>query len=191
MEELDRTLDAYETHTDHFVEKFLGTVLADRFGGRFRDALPGPRVLDAGCGPGPDAAALASDGLDVLGLDLSPSFLRVARERVPDAGFVRGDMRHLPFRDDRFDGIWCCAALLHVPRAAAPGTLAEFARVLAPAGAVFLTVLYGEGGEYNPEGRYFEQYRPDELRELLADAGFEPRWVEREGDWVQALATRD
>lgn len=127
----------------------------------------------------------------MTGLDLSPSFLATAREGVPAAGLVRGDMRRLPFRDDRFDGVWCCAALVHLPREAVPGTLAEFRRVLGDGGTVFVTVPHGDDGGYNPEGRYFEQYQPTELRARLRTAGFAPRRVETEGNWVRALAVRE
>lgn len=53
MEELDRTLDAYEHHTDHFVEKFLGTVLADQVGDEFREAMPGGDCWTSGAAPTP------------------------------------------------------------------------------------------------------------------------------------------
>src|SRR5438270_725149 len=50
------------------------------------DALglePGMRVLDVGCGPGRHSLALATRGIDVLGVDLSPEFIELARESVP------------------------------------------------------------------------------------------------------------
>ena len=46
------------------------------------DALglePGMRVLDAGCGPGRHALALARRGIEVVGVDLSPDFVALAR----------------------------------------------------------------------------------------------------------------
>jgi SAM-dependent methyltransferase len=64
-------------------------------------------ILDVGCGAGRHAFALAARGYrNVVGLDLSEELLEVAlakakREDSP-ALFVRGDMRHLPFRG-RFD----------------------------------------------------------------------------------------
>src|SRR6266487_1898037 len=55
------------------------------------DALslaPDDRVLDVGCGPGRHALALARRGIDVVGVDRSPDFLRLAcdaasREALP------------------------------------------------------------------------------------------------------------
>jgi SAM-dependent methyltransferase len=62
---------------------------------------PGMRVLDVGCGPGRHARALASRGMDVVGVDVAETFLRVAREDpTTDAGravFVRADAHALPF----------------------------------------------------------------------------------------------
>jgi len=60
--------------------------------------LDAGRVLDLGCGPGRHTAHLSRRGASVVGLDLSRTLLRRARElRVPAIGFVRGDMRYLPF----------------------------------------------------------------------------------------------
>ena len=65
----------------------------------------------------------------------------------------------LPFGDATVAGIWCHAALLHVPRPAVPGALAEFARVLQPGGRLLLPMT-GQGGtegvnlRIRPDGRY-------------------------------------
>ena len=56
----------------------------------------GERVLDLACGAGRHAAELERLGARVVGLDLSPSMLRRARQRAR-APLVRGDMRALPF----------------------------------------------------------------------------------------------
>src|SRR5262249_61837515 len=70
------------------------------------DALaltPGARVLDAGCGPGRHALALARRGFDVVGVDLSSDFIRLARESAVELGvadhtrFDVADVRDLPF----------------------------------------------------------------------------------------------
>src|SRR5262245_38329190 len=49
-------------------------------------------VVDLGCGPGHWAGALVAAGYDVLGIDISPSMVRLARRRVPTATFRTGSL---------------------------------------------------------------------------------------------------
>lgn len=72
--------------------------------------VPGQRVLDVGCGPGRHSLALARRGLDVLGIDLSPDFVALARaaaaaEDLP-VRFAVADVRDLGF-DAEFDAAVC------------------------------------------------------------------------------------
>ncbi len=70
---------------------------------------PGDRVLDIGCGYGRHAVVLAEMGLQVVGLDINPAYLEVARAKAKELGvkvdFVPGDMRHMPWRSE-FDGAY-------------------------------------------------------------------------------------
>jgi SAM-dependent methyltransferase len=77
------------------------------------DALalaPGMRVLDVGCGPGRHALALARRGVEVVGIDHSAEFLRLAREAA-DAEQLAVTFEELDVRDlDRpgaFDATIC------------------------------------------------------------------------------------
>ena len=63
---------------------------------------PGLRVLDLGTGAGRHTRAFAAAGAWCVGLDLSATLLRRAREITP-APLVRADMRRLPFRHGSFD----------------------------------------------------------------------------------------
>jgi len=144
------------------------------------------RVLDAGCGPGWHAAAFAGAGLRAVALDLASAMAALARGRgVP---VVRGDLRRLPFADRAFGGVWSSAALLHVPRADVPATLAEWRRVTADGGLLALSTATGAadgweeapydrgggggGGDDGPALRWFVFHEPDALCALLAGAGW-------------------
>lgn len=60
------------------------------------DLAPGSRVLDVGCGPGRHAHELARRGIEVLGVDISATFVDLARADAPDgATFERLDARDL------------------------------------------------------------------------------------------------
>ncbi|HEX6818490.1 MAG TPA: class I SAM-dependent methyltransferase [Ktedonobacterales bacterium] len=151
-------------------------------------------VLDAGCGTGRDARALAAYGLSVLGVDLSQGMLDEAIERTArrlPQGAIRYavmDLRGLELPDASCRGVWCSASLLHLPLRTAPRATRELARV-ARSGAPFVVFLKsrrpGEEAErmvpyeYAPPGagetltaqRFYAYYTPQEARALLEDAG--------------------
>lgn len=193
MDEVSRTLDVYESESDAYVEKYTAESVAALYGDDFFEALETvqtgdtARVLDIGCGPGPDAETFASAGHDVTGLDITQSFLRDGVERVPEAAFVRGDMRSLPFGSDRFDGIWACASFHHVPRSHARETLRDCRRVLQPEGYLSVIVKRDEQMDDDDTDRHFEYYGRDEFRSVLDSAGFEPVAFETQGKWLRTL----
>ena len=61
------------------------------------------RLLDIGCGTGMAAQLAAMRGARVWGLDASEAELVIARERVADGDFTRGEMEDLPYADGVFD----------------------------------------------------------------------------------------
>lgn len=103
--------------------------------------ISGQRVLEAGCGTGVFLAALAA-GVgatgEVVGVDLSPDFVRTARERGATLSakvtIEQADVCHLPFPDQSFDAAHCERLLMHLPDPTA--ALTEMRRVLKPGGAV-------------------------------------------------------
>lgn len=99
------------------------------------ERLPaGARVLELGCGAGlPVTRALAAR-LSVVGLDLSTEQLRRARQNVPAADLVRGDLAHAPFPAESMEAVAAFYVLTHVPRAEHAAALAEIYRLLRPGG---------------------------------------------------------
>jgi SAM-dependent methyltransferase len=66
---------------------------------------PGMRVLDVGCGPGRHAHALGARGIEVVGVDISATFIDLARAiPTPGVTFQRADARHLAFEGE-FDAV--------------------------------------------------------------------------------------
>jgi ubiquinone/menaquinone biosynthesis C-methylase UbiE len=66
----------------------------------FLAELPLGRIVDIACGTGWLTRFLRGA---VVGVDQSEAMLRIARERVPEARFVRATVPPLPFEDDSFD----------------------------------------------------------------------------------------
>ncbi|MET9642454.1 class I SAM-dependent DNA methyltransferase [Streptomyces syringium] len=140
---------------------------------------PGSRILDLGCGTGlPTARQLTDAGHHVIGVDLSPGMLKLARDNVPGADFRLGDLAEL--RDGRlgtFDGIAAFFALLMLPRPEIPHALRMLYGMLRPGGLLALSMVEADvddfaipflGNTIRVSG-----YLRDELRQVVREAGFE------------------
>lgn len=76
----------------------------------------GDRVLDLACGNGRLLEALVKKEIKYLGVDNSEELLSLARQNYPDQQFVLSDMLNLDnIGDEKFDHIFCLAALQHIP----------------------------------------------------------------------------
>ena len=141
---------------------------------------PGARVLDVGCGKGRDVVALLDMGFDAFGLEPNDAMRAAALARDPRmagrlAAAALPDVGQ-PFGGG-FDGILCCAVLMHL----APSDLAPafdaMAALLRPGGRLLLALpemradLLVDGRD--PDGRQFANHAPAQVRALLAGLGLE------------------
>jgi SAM-dependent methyltransferase len=121
--------------------------------------VEGRCVLDAGCGPGVYAEWLVERGAEVVALDVSPTMIRLAQERLGGrVRLVQADLgRDLdPLADHSFDLVLSALALDYV-RDWAP-LFREFFRVLRPAGHLVFSSAhpFDEFYEHHPTGDYFQ-----------------------------------
>jgi len=128
-------LTAYAHRDDASAEReaeFIASLLA---------LTPGARLLDAGCGSGRHARAFALRGARVAGLDLSEDLLAAAR-RDDGVGYVRGDVRRLPFRDGAFaHAVSLFTAFGYFDEKGDRAHLTELRRVLASGGTFAIDFL--------------------------------------------------
>lgn len=140
--------------------------------------VAGKRVLDAGCGPGVYAEWLIRHGADVLALDVSPTMVELARQRLgADADVRLADLsRPLPFLDSAsFDLVLSPLVFESIRDWAGP--FAEFYRILRPGGHFVFSVTHPLFDFlYYQSDRYFET-------ELVSAEwrGFKPVRVEMPG----------
>lgn len=148
---------------------------------------PGTLVVDLGCGDGKFLAALPGSA---VGLDFAPHALRLARSRL-EAPLVLGDVRALPFKDERVPCItarYILGALLAGDR---DRLRRELERVLAPGGLLAVEEFgredfrYGHGVEVEPAT--FERNRGLSTHYFAREelASFFPTW-----DLVEAVERR-
>lgn len=101
--------------------------------------VAGLDVLDAGCGAGPLTLELCQAGASVVGLDVSPAMVAIARERLgARATFHVADLSHALPLDDSSCHLVVSSLALHYLEHWTP-TLKEFRRVLRPGGQIVLS----------------------------------------------------
>ena len=150
----------------------------------FAAALPGPRVLVAGCGDGRDSRYLALLGLRVISFDLSDAMLAIASARDASGDYRKLDLRDLSGLRVRFDGVHASGCLYHLTKSDLSSCIDAVRRLLGPDGVFYLNLKEGRGQEFRsrpgpgyPGGakakaflqgdRFYSYYRPLEMRSLF------------------------
>lgn len=153
--------------------------------------LPGSQVLDVGCGGGLLTEALAGEGAQATGIDLSEKLIDIARlhllESGRDAEYLLVSAEQLAVeRPAAFDAVTCMEMLEHVPDPHA--ILQACFDLLKPGGRLCLSTLNRTpkafalailGAEYLaqllPKGThdYRSFIKPSEMAASLRETGFE------------------
>lgn len=191
------TLVAYRYHAQAAIESWRRACAPSRFLRQFaKQLLPGALVLDYGCGIGTDLAWLRRQGFRVEGLDGTLDFVLQARRRNPAVRIVHGRFEEIALAPLRYDGIWCNAALIHVPPQRLRLQLEKLRLALKPHGLLGMTLAWGRlkgltrrdwipgrylAGYTRPEAeKFFRRWRILELKVVLGAV--------RRGRWIHILA---
>jgi SAM-dependent methyltransferase len=151
----------------------------------FTSSLPtGATVLDHGCGSGRDALFFAQAGFSVVALDGCEEFLGHIRSACADhADRVRtmlAGLTDLPFPDAAFDGVWSCAALVHVKPDGFHAAVRELGRVLRPGGVLALSLVVGPETRWcrsEDDSRWFAAHPRESVLDALRGAALAPTYV--------------
>jgi len=126
-------------------------------------------ALDAGCGTGALAFALAPNVAEVVGIDTRADYLEAGRGAAPEnVRFVEGDVTALPFGYATFDLACCHRVLHHVRRPEL--AVSELVRVTRPGGRIFIADQLGSIDPLRSmEMDRFEHVRDSTHQRLLPD----------------------
>ena len=173
----DGTIRYYEENAETFI---AGTVSVDfkEIQEKFLSRLPSDaRILDFGCGSGRDAKCLKEAGYRVEASDGSETLCILA------SGYAGIPVKHMLFseldEEDRYDGIWACSSILHLPFDELGEVLQKMARALKREGVIYTSFKYGTfEGERN--GRYFTDMTEERFETLMAgtpELKTEEQWI--------------
>jgi SAM-dependent methyltransferase len=173
---------SFHNLADRYREKFMDLTLYNDSYREFCDLLPQgrARVLDAACGPGTVSRYLIAQrpDLDLLGIDLAPRMVELAREAVPSARFSVFDCRRLPDLQQRFDGLICAFGLPYLSPEEATAFIRAAHPVLDPGGVLYLSAMLGRREEsgfvrYDTGDQIYVNYHDEShITRSLEESGF-------------------
>ena len=173
----NNTLHYYEDYADEFYKSTVD-VSFETVQTRFLEKLKkGSYILDFGCGSGRDAKFFLEQGYLVDAMDGSSELCKLASQ------YTGIEVKHMLFQEleevDKYDGIWACSSILHLPITELEEVIRKMVVALKDNGIIYTSFKYGTfAGERN--GRYFTDMTEETFAELLEgieDIGIEEQWI--------------
>lgn len=159
------TLGYYDNHANEFYENTVH-VAFDVIQNKFLSKLKqGSYILDFGCGSGRDTKYFLEQGYRVDALDGSKELCRLA------SAYTGIQVKNMFFQDladvGRYDGIWACSSILHLPLDELSDVMRKMAAALKENGMIYTSFKYGTfAGERN--GRFFTDMTEETFAEFLS-----------------------
>lgn len=164
MEENNNTLNYYNDNSSKFVSDTVDVEFTDIQDYFLSFLNPGSYVLDFGCGSGRDSRYFLSKGYKVDAIDGSEEMVKIASKNTGIA--VKKMLFNELDETEKYDGIFACASILHVPYAELPDVLFRIRNALKKNGIAYVSFKYGEfEGERN--GRFFTDMTEERFDNLL------------------------
>lgn len=189
MDKTKTAVDIFDKHARLYQDKYMDTSMYHDTFDAFCDNITrqNAEILELACGPGNITAYLLKKrpDLKILGTDLSPNMIGLAKANNPGAEFRLMDCRDLGTLDKKYDGIVCGFALPYLSKEEAIQLIGDAAGVLRPGGILYLSTMeddYSKSGVQQSstgDRMYLYYHQADYLTQALRDNGFTVVHVQR------------
>ena len=177
MADIDKTLKYYNENAQPFASGTVSvkfTEVQDKF---LEKLNPDAYILDFGCGAGRDTKYFLSRGYQVDAVDGSEQLCRIASEYTGIK--VRQKLFQELDEKEKYDGIWACASILHLPKKQLREVLKNMYAALKSKGWIYTSFKYGEfeGERY---GRYYTDISTYTFKDFIHDMHglkIEEHWI--------------
>ncbi len=173
----NNTLGYYDSHADKFYKSTVNiefTTMQEKF---LTKLEKGSNILDFGCGSGRDSKYFFEQGYNVEAIDGSAELCKLAGE------YTGIKVKNILFQElseaDKYDGIWACSSILHLPVGELDEVMKKMVIALKKNGIIYTSFKYGTfAGERN--GRYFTDMTEEVFAVFLSGIDglkIEEQWI--------------
>jgi len=182
MNHQNETFETWNNIANLYQEKFMDLELYNHTYDYFCNSLEKlqAKILEIGCGPGNVTKYLLSKrpNLDILGVDIAPNMITLAKQNNPKAHFQVMDAKLISQIHSTFDGIIGGFCLPYFNSNESKSLLLDISKMLNNKGILYLSFVEGapqdSGFKAGSAGRvYFNYHLLDELKSQLIDLRFE------------------
>ncbi len=178
------TAKLFDSFADTYQEKYMDVSLYQDTLAMFCDLIPSENasLLDIACGPGNITRYLLDTRPDfkILGIDLAPKMIGLAKKNNPEAEFRIMDARDIDQLDQQFAGIVCGFCFPYLFKEEALKLITNAANLLGPQGALYISTMEGDESKSGWQGPssggderlYMHFHQADYLKAGLLAAGF-------------------
>ena len=137
----NKTLTYYNTNVHRFTSDTLDVEFSNIQDSFLALLPPGSLILDFGCGSGRDSRYFLQKGYRVEACDGSEEMVKAATQ---NAGIPVKKMLFCELNEkDRYDGIFACASILHVPSRELPDIINRMKKAVKTGGILYVSFKYG------------------------------------------------
>ena len=163
--EYNSTLGYYDNHADEFYKSTVNVQFSTMQECFLEKLKKGSYILDFGCGSGRDTKYFLEKGCSVDAIDGSKELCKLASE------YTGIEVKNMFFQElvevDKYDGIWACSSILHLPIDELTKVMRKMVVALKENGIIYTSFKYGIfSGERN--GRFFTDMTEETFAEFLS-----------------------
>ena len=164
----NQTLAYYNTNAYRFTTDTIDVKFSNIQDSFLALLPPSALILDFGCGSGRDSRYFLQKGYRVEACDGSEEMVKAATQNagIPVKRMLFSELDE----KERYDGIFACASILHVPSKELPDIITRMKRAVKTGGILYVSFKYGTF-EGIRNGRYFTDQTEENLQAILDEVG--------------------
>ena len=175
--EYNTTLGYYDIHADRFYKSTVNVEFATMQRHFLAKLRRGSYILDFGCGSGRDTKFFLEQGYRVDAVDGSKELCKLASR------YTEIEVKNMIFQElsevGRYDGIWACSSILHLPIDELAEVMRKMVIALKEKGIIYTSFKYGTFAG-DRDGRFFTDMTEETFAEFLSKIkglDVEEQWI--------------